>query len=66
MQIQPVPRKEFRITAAEPIMQMPWITMPYTMLGLPIKRKVVAAIAIAQRITITGVGDLNDKRIEWK
>ena len=47
-------------------MQMPWITMPYTMLGLPIKRKVVAAIAIAQRIMITGAGVLNGERILWK
>jgi hypothetical protein len=37
-------------------MQMPWMTMPYTRFGLPMKRKVVVKIAIPQRMTMTSAG----------
>jgi hypothetical protein len=37
-------------------MQMPWIMMPYTTFGLPIKREVVVKIAIPHRMTITSAG----------
>jgi hypothetical protein len=40
----------------DPIMQMPWMTMPNTRFGLPMKRKVVVKIAIPQRMTMTSAG----------
>jgi hypothetical protein len=41
---------------ADPIMQTPWMAIPYVMFGLPMKRMVVVKIAIPQRITITSAG----------
>jgi hypothetical protein len=37
-------------------MQTPWMTIPYVMFGLPMKRMVVVKIAIPQRMTITSAG----------
>ncbi|MGA2914335.1 MAG: hypothetical protein ABSE07_12600 [Methanoregula sp.] len=43
---------------ADPIMPMPWMMMPHTTFGLPMKRKVVVKIAILQRMKSNECGVL--------
>jgi hypothetical protein len=49
----PDPEKFLRRYTADPIMQIPWMTIPYKRFGLPEKRNSVVMIAIPHRVTMT-------------